>query len=77
MDTEAEQDQKAAQAGRQGFTMMAGAAAALIAIGVLVMFIPGSLAFHLITGISVIACGLVVLVVAGDLRRRLRSSGRA
>jgi hypothetical protein len=57
--------------------MMAWAAAALIAIGVRVMFLPGSLAFHLVTGISAIACGLVVLVVAADTRRRLRSSGRA
>jgi hypothetical protein len=76
MDSEAQQDQRA-QVGRQIFTMMAWAAAALIAIGALVLLIPGSLAFHLVTGISSIACGLVVLAVAADMRRRLRSSRRA
>jgi uncharacterized membrane protein YjjB (DUF3815 family) len=55
----------------------AWAAAALIAIAALVMLIPGSLAFHLVTGVSCIACGLVVLALAADMRRRLRSSPRA
>ena len=76
MDSEAQQDQRA-QVGRQIFTMMAWAAAALIAIGALVLLIPGSLAFHLVTGISSMACGLIVLAVAADMRRRLRSSRRA
>jgi hypothetical protein len=56
---------------------MAGTAAALIAIGVAVMFIPGSLLFHLVTGISAIACGLIVLAMGADMRRRFRRASSA
>jgi len=72
MGPEAQQDEKAADVGRQVFRMMAGIAAALIAIGVAIMFIPGSRLYHLVAGISAIACGLVVLGTGGDMRRRFR-----
>jgi hypothetical protein len=77
MDTDAQQDQSRAEFGRQVFRAMAGTAAALIAIGVAVMFIPGSLLFHLVTGISAIACGLIVLAMGADMRRRFRRASSA
>jgi hypothetical protein len=47
------------------------------AIGVAVMFIPGSLLFHLVTGTSAIACGLIVLAMGADRRRRFRRASSA
>jgi hypothetical protein len=52
--------------------MMAGIAAALIAIGVAIKFIPGSRLHHLVARISAIACGLVVLGTGADMQRRFR-----
>jgi drug/metabolite transporter (DMT)-like permease len=47
------------------------------ALGVLIVFLPGSHGFHLVTGISAIVCGLVVFGVAADLRRRFRRARAA
>lgn len=72
MKPETQQDQKAADAGRDAVRIMTGAGAALIALGLLIMFIPGSHRLHLVAGISAIVCGLVVLAMAADMRRRFR-----
>lgn len=49
-------------------------AAALIALGVLIMFLPGSHGMHLIAGIAAIACGLIVLGLTADMRRRAKAA---
>jgi drug/metabolite transporter (DMT)-like permease len=77
MKPETQQDQNAADAGRDGVRIMTWAAAALIVLGVLITFLPGSHLLHLIAGISAIACGLIVLGMAADLRRRFRRARAA
>jgi O-antigen/teichoic acid export membrane protein len=77
MEPETQQRQKPVDAGRDGVRIMTRAAAALIALGALIMFIPGSHRPHLVAGISAIACGLVVLGLAADLRRRFRRARAA
>jgi hypothetical protein len=77
MNPETQLDQKAADAGRDGVRILAWAAAALIVVGVLIMFITGSHSLHLFAGISTIVCGLIVLGLAADMRRRFRRARAA
>jgi drug/metabolite transporter (DMT)-like permease len=78
MESEVQQDQPgpgqpgqpAAEARRSIFRVLTWAAAALVVIGVLIMFIPGDHVIRLVSGFSAIAAGLVVLVMAVDMRRR-------
>jgi len=55
---------------------MVGSAVALVALGVLFVFLPGNHVIRLISGISAIVCAGVVLALAFDMRRRYgRDSG--
>ena len=76
MESEVQQDQQG-QPGQPGpearrniFRVLTRAAAALVVLGVLIMFIPGDHVIRLVSGFSAIAAGLVVLVMAVDMRRR-------
>jgi hypothetical protein len=77
MVTDAEKEQKAVQAERQFFTIMAWAGAAAIAIGVGMMFIPGDHAQRIVSGACGVALGLVILFLAVSNRRRFRRFHRA
>jgi drug/metabolite transporter (DMT)-like permease len=77
MTPETQQDQQAAGAGRSALGIMTLAAAALIALGLAIMFIPGHRGLHLVAGICAIVAGLVVLGLAADMRRRFGNARAA
>jgi uncharacterized membrane protein HdeD (DUF308 family) len=74
MNPEMQPNQKAADVARSGARLLVWVAAALIALGVLIMFIPshGSHRLHQVSGILVIAGGLCLLGWTACLRRRIR-----
>jgi uncharacterized membrane protein HdeD (DUF308 family) len=74
MNPEMQQNQKAADVARATARLLTRVAAALIALGVLIMFIPshGSHRLHQVSGILVIVGGLFLLGWTAYLRRRIR-----
>jgi drug/metabolite transporter (DMT)-like permease len=74
LDAQGAGDQESADAARSSFRMMAWSGIAVMALGVVIIFLPShnSHRVHQIAGIFVIVGGLCILGWATYFRRRLR-----
>jgi drug/metabolite transporter (DMT)-like permease len=74
LDAQGAGDQKSADAARSSFRMMAWSGIAVMALGVVIIFLPSRNSHHVhqISGILVIVGGLFILGWAMYFRRRLR-----